>query len=206
MTNAASFAGWGDGGVSERDGAGGCSGGQQSGLQRDLHGDGTGDGDGELDDGRDERAVGGVGQQQRHRHGLIIGAADWIGHGEHGKLHADAGVVGSPITCTAICENVGTVTATAATCSINTSGLPGHRWRLLASANVAPGGTLACTVSFTPTVAGSITVPATTSASNEVLTSNNDSSTVVPVNGPSAGADMTSTVSCVPNRRTRGPR
>ncbi|WP_156863836.1 beta strand repeat-containing protein [Casimicrobium huifangae] len=115
------------------------------------------------------------------------------------------GVVGSPITCTAICENVGTVTATAASCSINTSGLPGAPVASCSpSANVAPGGTLACTVSFTPTVAGSITVPATTSASNEVLTSNNDSSTVVPVNGPSAGADMTSTVSCVPNPANAG--
>ena len=95
-------------------------------------------------------------------------------HGEHGQLHADAGVVGSPITCTAICENVGTVTATAASCSINTSGLPGRRWRVARRARMSPGGTLACTVSFTPTVTGSITVPATTSASNE-LTSNNDS-------------------------------
>ena len=42
---------------------------------------------------------------------------------------------------------------------------------------------------------------------NEVLTTgNNDSSTVVPVNGPSAGADMTSTVSCVPNPANAGPR
>ena len=125
------LAGWGDGGVSERDGAGGCSGGQQSGLQRDLHGDGTGDGDGELDDGATNEPSGRW-QQQRHRHGRDHCAADWIGHGEHGKLHADARVVGSPITCTAICENVGTVTATAASCSINTSGLPGHRWRAFA--------------------------------------------------------------------------
>ena len=52
---------------------------------------------------------------------------------------------------------------------------------------------------------GSITVPATTSATNETNTGNNNSSTTVPVNGTSAGADMTSTVSCVPNPANAGP-
>ena len=117
------------------------------------------------------------------------------------------GTVGSPVTCTAICTNAGAVTATAATCSINTSGLPGAPTASCSpSGSVVPGGTLGCTVTFTPTVATPVTVPATTSATNDGNPSNNDSSTTVPINSTPSGstADMTSTVACTPNPANAG--
>jgi hypothetical protein len=114
------------------------------------------------------------------------------------------GVIGGTVSCTATCQNVGTSVALGATCAIDTAAVPGAPVPVCSPAsNVVPGAALVCTVAFTPAAPGVISLPTSTTATNEPAAqqTNNPSSADVPVNAapPAGSADMVSSVSCAPN-------
>ena len=105
--------------------------------------------------------------------------------------------IGVPYSGTFTCSNGAAplVAATGATCAV--SGLPAGLTTICAPvppASVAPGASITCTVSGTPTTVGSSTVNGTTGATNDVNVANNTASTTISV----TGADMTPDLSGLP--------
>ncbi|MCX8098397.1 MAG: Ig-like domain-containing protein, partial [Casimicrobiaceae bacterium] len=100
--------------------------------------------------------------------------------------------VGTAVTGSISCSNVGTIAATSATCSA--SGLPtgltlGACSPATPVASLGAGQLITCPVSGTPSAAGSFTVTATTSAANDTNTANNTSTQVITVSGGTTGAN-----------------
>ncbi len=112
-------------------------------------------------------------------------------------------VVGVPYTGSFTCSNAASpaITATAASCSV--TGLPAGLTFSCAPAtptSVAPGATITCSVTGTPTTPGSSTVAGTTGATNDGNSANNTATTTL----GAVGSDMVPDLSGLPATATVG--
>jgi hypothetical protein len=97
----------------------------------------------------------------------------------------DTATVGTPYSGSITCTNTGTVAATNATCTAS-GGPPGFTTDCdPTAASLAAGGTMTCTISGTPGVAGSYTVTGDTGASNDATADNNTAAKEITI-GPAA--------------------
>jgi uncharacterized repeat protein (TIGR01451 family) len=112
--------------------------------------------------------------------------------------------IGVPYSGSYTCSNAAApaIAATNATCAV--SGLPAGLTTVCSptvpAASLAPGATITCTVSGTPTAVGNATLNGTTSASNEENLANNTATAAINV----TGSDMTPDLSGLPGTITVG--